>query len=477
MVDMTVQASPYTVVVSLASLSLPQYAGITGGAWTQVLKVTAVAAFTSPSTTPDNNAEVTVLAQQIATDWYLWQLGREDLVLTGICPWQPDGYNDTILWKYHPDQLSTRIQRGPFSDFTDQLYYHGSEGDQVPDCGCPGSGGGGGGSSNPPIVTPPVTDPTGGGGGTVPIPPGTGKILFSPAGSETITALSGAVAGQQLVVWNSGSGVVKLAHNTGGANGIITPLGVDYWVQPGSGVTLEYGGPTLKWRFDNPTFGAGSTPEYECRLLLPGNGVTITPNGDGSATIAAPNQVTGAGGDIHAWHDTQKWYAWFLASIVTTPSSPVGNVVTIPFLATTPFAADQIGIGIVNNDAVSHNARLAIYKNTSANNLYPKELLFDSGNLTVTPSGVFQDITANINLTLLGLYWLALQVDDVNLIARYVAWDGTIGNYPLLGRDGPSGGGWLAWLKAQAYGAFSDPFPGGASRVNGGPWIHLHHAV
>jgi hypothetical protein len=327
--DMTVQADDYAVVVTLVSLALPGYVGVTGSNWTKIIHVTSPAGFTTPGVTPDNASEVTALANQIATDWYNWQLGREDLVLDGICDWEPDGYNDTILWKYHPDQVTTRIMRGPFTDFTDQLYYFSAtEGEQPPDCGCPGGGGGPGGGV---IIEPPYPVPDPPGVDPYPIPVGVGKLLYAPASNVTITGFTGAVAGQELVIWNAGPGIVKLKHNSGGANGIITPLAQDYWVQPRSGVTLEYGGPTLKWRFDNPTFGAGTGfPEYECRQLLQGTGILITPHGDGTASVSATLGATFPGANSGSANLTSNYTATL--TFANVPGLSTGALVAGTYL-------------------------------------------------------------------------------------------------------------------------------------------------
>src|SRR5581483_1276506 len=88
----------------------------------------------------------------------------------------------------------------------------------------------------PTPIYPPVPDPTSGGGGTVTPPAGTTKLIFTPGANETITSIAAGVNGQFLYLVNQGTAKVVL---TNGAS-IKTPLGVNYNIQPGREIQLEY---------------------------------------------------------------------------------------------------------------------------------------------------------------------------------------------------------------------------------------------
>ncbi len=118
----------YPVVVTLTSLGLSQYAGITGHTGTRVLHSAAIADFSGGSAV--NASEISSLAAQMATDWYRWQLGRVDEWLAGACPWTPDGYHDIEF--DHTDRLATHVARGPWNDCDDSQLSASSAGSLPP---------------------------------------------------------------------------------------------------------------------------------------------------------------------------------------------------------------------------------------------------------------------------------------------------------------------------------------------------------
>jgi hypothetical protein len=466
-------------VVTLASLALADIPATTQtSSGSKIFHDTAPAQYLA--SVLQNNAELLALAQQAATDWYRFQLSPLDVKLAGIVPWNPEALSDSVEWSYAAfagalgeGDCCTRIQRTTFNDLTQELQHGGGAGgqSQEPPCCGPPKPPPDGGPEGPPIIPPvPIPDPPGN-GGIVILPPKTGKLAFS--GGGTVNGFQPAVSGQLLIIWNRGANDLILANDAGGTAGILCPIGVNYHLYTNDGVILEYDGVSKRWRFDTPTFAAGLPPVYATRQLIPGIGIVMQDQGMGVVRVSAPSAGAGVTPDLHGWHDVNQWYSWFLATPDVTPGTPFGFLFTLPFLTTTTFVADQIGISIQNLDVVTHNCRMALYKNTSVDNLYPTTLLFDTGDLPVTPTGLFQDVIFGINQTLLGLYWLVLQVDSNQLIARTTSLGNGGADYYLLGRDSPSSGGTISWLLSFAYAAFPANFPPGATRNNGGPYIHL----
>lgn len=123
---------PYTIAVTLTSLDLPEFLGITARDGSQIIRTSVTA---SGSGTPTNNTELTALAQRIATDWYRWQLGRQDTRFAGIVPYDPEGVSDHICWQHTEEDCYTRVQRGPWNDTNADMDIHGSYGSLYGCCG------------------------------------------------------------------------------------------------------------------------------------------------------------------------------------------------------------------------------------------------------------------------------------------------------------------------------------------------------
>lgn len=104
-----------------------------------------------------NGDDLQALAEQMAEDFYLWELSKLDLVFAGITAWTPEGASDGIEWIHRASSdaldgmVSTRIQRGSWYTFQDQLTSGGSATPPGEMCcnipchsWCMSSGGGGG---------------------------------------------------------------------------------------------------------------------------------------------------------------------------------------------------------------------------------------------------------------------------------------------------------------------------------------------
>lgn len=103
-------AVPHVVNVSLASLALPEFSGVTGFDGSHVLRTSAVAVYSGLTAT--NSGELDALADQASRDWYRNQLSARDLVVAGFCDLTIDGLVDRVELHHEPDHAATRVLRG-----------------------------------------------------------------------------------------------------------------------------------------------------------------------------------------------------------------------------------------------------------------------------------------------------------------------------------------------------------------------------
>jgi hypothetical protein len=116
--------TPYTV--SLTSLTLTEFRQVTGYNGAKVFHSNTIAAWTGGGS-PTNDAELTALTAQLATDWYRWQLGKLDVKFAAVVPWVPEGLHD-VSWVWSVGELSTHVSRGPWNDQVERIGVHGTDG-------------------------------------------------------------------------------------------------------------------------------------------------------------------------------------------------------------------------------------------------------------------------------------------------------------------------------------------------------------
>lgn len=122
--------SPTAITNTLANLTLLDFGQQIGFARGDlVLYSTEVASFTSGS--PNNAAETSALAEQIAADWYEWWPGTLDVTYNGLMPWNPEGQHD-VEWRHRGDGAVTRVRRGPWREDLRELYHYGTFGSISP---------------------------------------------------------------------------------------------------------------------------------------------------------------------------------------------------------------------------------------------------------------------------------------------------------------------------------------------------------
>jgi hypothetical protein len=120
--------SYWPISVTLASLNLPQFQnpltsnpglGMTPNGSTKTFRHAQKAYFCASGTTPDNQADLTALATQIATDWYLSRYGIIEYSIAGIFPVGISALMDRIDWD--SESLTTSIFRAPWNDLVDTI--------------------------------------------------------------------------------------------------------------------------------------------------------------------------------------------------------------------------------------------------------------------------------------------------------------------------------------------------------------------
>ena len=101
-----VLSSTYTKDITLVSLELPEFQEITGYDGVKLATSTATAA-----SDLSNQTEIDDLAEQTATDWYLYSLASVDAVYEGIVPWSVEGHSGAVEWHISDYDVFTRISR------------------------------------------------------------------------------------------------------------------------------------------------------------------------------------------------------------------------------------------------------------------------------------------------------------------------------------------------------------------------------
>lgn len=114
----------HSVTVTLAGLALPEFAGAVVHPTAQKVLHTSFPAIWDGAAW-DNEAEFEALADQIATDWYRYNLSPLDIKFRDIVPWADEGLSDLIEYVYRSDEISTRAQRPPITDNNIEFFFQG----------------------------------------------------------------------------------------------------------------------------------------------------------------------------------------------------------------------------------------------------------------------------------------------------------------------------------------------------------------
>jgi len=144
----------------------------------------------------------------------------------------------------------------------------------------------------------------------------------------------------------------------------------------------------------------------------------------------------------------------------TTQAGTINQLRAIPFIVnqtiTTDLIACEVTIGTTGN------VRLGIYNDNGSG--YPNALLFDSGSIAISAPGTKSAAISPAIVLKPGLYWLVLNVDTANTFRVVNVTNYTLDGWIVFGRpttlDSSTNN---AYFKSVTYGAFTDPFPSGAS--------------
>lgn len=113
----------HSVTATLAGLGLQEGSGITGFDGDKLFHDTLFA--NSETGTPPNQAVLQALVNQVATDWYRLQLGREFVQYREIVDILPHALMDSITWRANGDDCSTTVYPPSNNDQVEELCHGG----------------------------------------------------------------------------------------------------------------------------------------------------------------------------------------------------------------------------------------------------------------------------------------------------------------------------------------------------------------
>lgn len=154
------------------------------------------------------------------------------------------------------------------------------------------------------------------------------------------------------------------------------------------------------------------------------------------------------------------------ATALTTGAIAANTIYALPFVAP-PTARKCAIIGFNVTTLAAGNARIGLYKNKAANDVYPGDLIVDSGSIsTGTATVKSYNLPTPFELVPGELYWLVLHADAAPTL-RAMAMAGV---YPTLGMPTALGtAAQIGWSIATAYAALPNPFTAGAVAITAVP--------
>lgn len=179
---------------------------------------------------------------------------------------------------------------------------------------------------------------------------------------------------------------------------------------------------------------------------------------DARSAEAYQHSGTGGAGAVY-------YLANSVQNTALSTGAPSANTMrAMPFIAPAPGATiSEVAFNVTT--ALSGNYRIGIYDNSSDGELYPNNLLFDSGSISTATTGV-KTATPSLAISPGRLYWLVvlgdaaptirtLSVNNCGTILGYGTAMGTAGNVGIS--------------RAYTYGALPDPFGSGGSYITAAP--------
>lgn len=120
---------PTVYNVTLSSLSLGDFAGITGAPWTKLIRSTLVANWLGGSVA-SNDPQLQAYANQVATDYYRYAVSPVDATYSGVLNWTPEGLTDSLEFMHAGEAIATRVQRPPWQEWDTLIQAYGCFGSE-----------------------------------------------------------------------------------------------------------------------------------------------------------------------------------------------------------------------------------------------------------------------------------------------------------------------------------------------------------
>ena len=141
-------------------------------------------------------------------------------------------------------------------------------------------------------------------------------------------------------------------------------------------------------------------------------------------------------------------------------SAFLNSLRAFPFFSVRAGTIDRLCFRVTTAAAAGGLARMGIYQATGETNLYPNNLIVDTGTISTTTTGI-KNFTVNVALAANTLYWFVINFGTAApSILQFDA--GSV--FPVLGMSADlfTDNG-VGWVVAQTFGALPDPFPAGGA--------------
>ena len=173
------------------------------------------------------------------------------------------------------------------------------------------------------------------------------------------------------------------------------------------------------------------------------------------ASVKVPKHAGLISGTLEAWYPAGGLAGTALVATTTTAN----RLYAVPFSVTKTQTLDRLAFN-VTTASNNHFARVGIYQTTGGISLYPTSLVYDSGSISMTGTGLKNASTA-ISVTMTpGLYWFVFLTDNSPGVNGIVV----TGAPPVFGyAKSLTGAAQVGLYVAYTYDVLPDTFPSGAS--------------
>ena len=181
--------------------------------------------------------------------------------------------------------------------------------------------------------------------------------------------------------------------------------------------------------------------------------VTNSVSNNNSVTIS--NYHTSLSG-IESWYAAGKINSHTIDVLTIT----INTLYAMPFFLSKTQVLDRLAFNITGS-ALTKYARIGIYK-TNGSSFYPTDLVYDSGQISTSPSGV-KNASTVLSISLIpGLYWFALICNGTPAVSSLKKDEA----FPVFGTTSLlSGDPGVGLSKAYTFAALPSSFPSGATAI------------